>query len=427
MPSKGSARGRSLVACIALSLLCAIPLAAAQANVAKYRGMVKGTLVDEAGKPVPGVVVQVSLTQDMQNALEVTSTERGFIFPRLGDEIVKRFLRLRSTEYYMRKVTIQTRRMNDEIMQDDRDMTLTPAMQDKLPPINYRGGAVFIDIVVAKLADYKAPPTEGQVAAVSEARKEMSIDKEVQDLMALGDYRGGADRLSQAIAEKPNDPERHWQRAQLLALAGENGEAIKEGRKTLALKPDMPEVRPKLAKWVGEEGGTDEAIALLEKERELSPGNAEVMQRLAGFYKEAGRADDEAKAIAKWAELAPDNNEALIALAGLKAKNNDFAGAEQIFRKLAEKDPENAYRMFFNVGASIWNAKGDMNNAIAALQKSVELKPDFAKSRKLLGDCLLNLGKLAEARVQYEKFVELAPGDPQTPELKKMLQSLPKK
>ncbi len=426
MPSKGSVRGSAV--CAALVLLCAVPFAAAQANVSKYRGMLKGTLVDEAGKPVAGVVVQVSPTEDMKNALEVTSTDRGFIFPRLGDEITKRFLRIKSADYYIRKITVQTRRMNDEIMQDDRDIPMNPSMMDKMSVmINYRGGAVFVDMVVARIADYKAPPTEAQSAAATEARKEMSIDKEVQDLMALGDYKAAAERLAKAIAEKPADPERRWQHAQLLALAGENGEAIKEGRKTLALKPDMPDVRPKLAKWVGEEGGTDEAIALLEKEREISPANADVLQKLAGFYKEAGRPDDEAKAVAKWAELAPENTEALIALAGIKTRSNDFAGAEQIFRKLAEKDPENAYRMFFNVGASIWNAKGDMNNAIAALQKSVDLKPDFAKSRKFLGDCLLNVGKLAEARAQYEKFVELAPNDPQTSELKKTIQSLPKK
>ncbi len=95
--------------------------------------------------------------------------------------------------------------------------------------------------------------------------------------------------------------------------------------------------------------------------------------------------------------------------------------------KLAEKDPTEAYRMFYNVGASIWNAKGDVSAAIAVLQKSVELKPDFPKSRKLLGDALLNQGKLAEARAQYEKFLELAPGDPQAGEIKKMVAGLPKK
>ena len=116
-----------------------------------------------------------------------------------------------------------------------------------------------------------------------------------------------------------------------------------------------------------------------------------------------------------------------MASARVKVGQGDFTAAEQIYRKVAEKDPANAYKAFFNAGAAIFNRKGDMTAAVAAFQKSIELKPDYPKSHLLLGYCLANQGKLVEARGEWERFLELAPNDPEAGEIKKTIHGLPKK
>jgi tetratricopeptide (TPR) repeat protein len=410
---------------VALSIGASIIAPARAQNFENQRGTLKGTVVDEAGKPVAGIVVLLSTSPDMKSPMEAKTNPRGFMYPRLGDEIRDYYIGIKSDEYFIRKITILTRRANDEIWQDNKDVVLTPDIPTSTLKVMYRMGANIVNMTLAKLADFKSQQT--QVVQAAAEKKEISIDAQIAEKESLGEYKEAADLLQKTIQENPADPLRRWQHAQMLAKAGQGTEAIKEARKAIAIKPEMTGVRPKLSQWVFEDGATDEAIALLEKEKELDAANPDVYRRLGGVYHEAGRKDDEKKSVAKWAELAPDDPEALVALAGVKVSSNDFAAAEQIYRKLAEKDPANAYKMFYNVGLSIWNAKGDVNNAIAALRKSVELKPDYPNSHKMLGDCLLNLGKLAEARQAYQKFLDLAPGDPQAGDIKKTIQGLPQK
>lgn len=412
----------ALAAGLALFVLSAAPSAAQGLN-AERKGL-WGKVTDPEGKPVVGLVVKLSDRPDMGGALEVKSTDRGFVFPRLAqDQPRDYYLRIESTEWYIRKFHIVVRRLGrGDITQDDEG-ELYPTIQDKLPAIRHRLGFSNIEIELAKIADFRAPAA----AAQGQQRKEMGLDQELSDLVARGNFKGAADKLRETLAAAPGDGERRWQLAQVLAQAGETAEAIKEGQKAVAVKPDLKGARLKIAEWLNEMGRGDQAIGLLEQERDADPGNAVVHRGLAVLLREAGRTEDAEKAFAKWAELAPDDPEALLGLAGAKAARQDYAGAEELYRKAAEKDPENAYRLFYNVGAAIWNRKGDTEAAVAALTKSIELKGDFPKAHRLLGDCLLNQGKLAEARAHLEKFLELAPNDPEAADIKKLVAGLPKK
>ena len=113
-----------------------------------------------------------------------------------------------------------------------------------------------------------------------------------------------------------------------------------------------------------------------------------------------------------------------MALAGIKAAAGDFASAEKLYRDVAQKDPANAPRSFYNVGVSIRNQKGDLNAAAAAFEQAIALKPDYAKAYEMLGYVRLNQGKLPEAKAAFAKFLELAPTDPNAADIKKTLASL---
>lgn len=397
-------------------------------SLSESRVGVYGTLNDEQGKPVVGVKVVLATTTVFKDPLVVTSTDKGFVFPRVSSEPIDYYLKLDSQEWFISSFRIKVRRQSKEIFQDDAGK-LNPANQQMLPPIRYRGGNATLELVVAKIAEYKGPaPGTGHPAAPAPEGKpkELTLEQQVQELEAQRDFRGASDKLKAALAEKP-DPELRWWRAKLLAQAGESSEAIKEGRKALLAKPEMKQARPLLADWLVEMGSNDEAVALLQKEREIDPTEPGVPRRLTSIFTAMDRKADAEAAAAKWMELAPNDLEAQIVVAGFKAGRGDFAGAEQLYNKVGEADPANAYLMFYNVGAAIWNRKGDVNAAVAALEKSIKSKPDFAKAYRMLANCKLNQGKLAEARQLLEKFLEVAPNDPEAADVKADLAVLPKK
>jgi predicted TPR repeat methyltransferase len=61
--------------------------------------------------------------------------------------------------------------------------------------------------------------------------------------------------------------------------------------------------------------------------------------------------------------------------------------------------------------ASRLKSLGKMQTAFLCLQKTVELKPDHSDAWYKLGDVAQSVGRRAEARVAYEKYLELEPGD----------------
>ncbi len=407
----------------ALVLLVAVPATMAVSLEESRKGLY-GSVVDEQDKPIVGITILLSASPDMTSPMKVKTTDRGFVYPRLSEQPASYYLRIESDEWFIRKYRIKVRRPSGELFQDDEGH-LIPGAENRMPPVKWRVGNATVEFTLVKMAEYKA----AQVAAAGQGQvqQQITVDQQVQEMVAMGDYKGAADKLAKTIEENPADADRRWQHAVILSRAGESQAAIREAQKALALKPDMKGVRLPLADWLNDLGRTDEAIAALEKEREVDAQNPAIYKGLAMLYDGAGRKADSEQAVGKWVELAPDDTEALLNQARIKAGKGDYAGAEELYRKVAEKDPANAYRAFYNVAATIWARRGDVNVVVAALQKSIELKPDFPKSQKLMGDCLLNQGKLAEAREHYERFVALAPGDPDAAEIKKLLAGLPKK
>ncbi len=401
----------------ALVVFCAVSFAFSQQLDEKKRGFF-GRVIDEAGNPVVGVTVVLSKKADLSDGLELKTTDRGFTFPRMPEDVGEFFVGIKSDEYFIRKFMLRSRRGTGEIAQNISG-ELGPASQDKMPALYYRAGNAIAEFVLVKKADWAA-----RNPAAPAKPAEASLDDQVAEMVALGDYKGAADKLAAAVEQNPEDTEHRWQRALLLEKGGESAEAIKEARKVLAKEPNRTGVRPRLARWLSDIGQDAEVVPLLEKERELDPANGQVYKQLAAAYRDAGRKDDEAATVAKWHEAAPDDVEAILALAGIKAAAGDFAAAEKLYRDVAQKDPANAPRSFYNVGVSIFNQKGDMNAAASALEQAVQLKPDYAKAYEMLGYVRLNQGKVPEAKAAFSKFLELAPNDPNAADIKKTVGAL---
>ena len=122
----------------------------------------------------------------------------------------------------------------------------------------------------------------------------------------------------------------------------------------------------------------------------------------------------EALAMAQAAlEIEPDNTQAIkIAFDGARLAGNTEA-AEQALDRLVELDPQWITTTLFDHSAKLFN---DNQAAAAAfeLEYVVKVDPELARAHYLLGMAYFNSGRVAEGKTHLEKFIELAPDDPDT-------------
>jgi len=120
----------------------------------------------------------------------------------------------------------------------------------------------------------------------------------------------------------------------------------------------------------------------------------------------------EALAMAQSAlEREPDNTQALkIAFDGARL-TGDTEAATQALDRLVELDPQWVTTTIFEHAVKLFD---DNQSEAAALELRFVLKvdPDHARANFLLGMALYNSGRADEGRGYLEKFIELAPDDP---------------
>ena len=395
-----------------------------------------GTIVDSDGNPVPKM--RVTLTENREGAkpLVVKTNKKGqFVYPRV--EFINEYYKLGidAEEYYIKKFHFKVRRLNFEIWQDD-SAALSPQQQGKIPDLRYRGGNAMVEFVVEKIADYvpevaaaEQAKANAEIAAKKAGGRELTPREEAEGAVLTGDYATAVAKFSEALSETPDDVELLLDYADALAKKGDFGAALRESAKVLRLEPDRTGVRVKMARWYDEEGRLANAVPLLEKEHELLPTDAQVNKFLVAAYTAADRKDDARKAAEDWVAASPDDPEALLALADMKARSGDLAGAEELYTAVAEKSPDAADRVFFNIGASIMNKKSpsaeDRKRAVAAFERCLAVNPKYAKAHIEMAYALVGLGDMEAAKKHFRSFIEIAPHDRRAAEAKGMLEVLP--
>jgi len=60
----------------------------------------------------------------------------------------------------------------------------------------------------------------------------------------------------------------------------------------------------------------------------------------------------------------------------------------------------------------VLDQQGRYDESFAAFKQSVELRGDFDQARMNLGNAYLRRGRFVEAKIQFEKAIEINPGDP---------------
>lgn len=251
------------------------------------------------------------------------------------------------------------------------------------PLVNLRVLGIAFDIKEPRIEDYTSPEAQAY-----EMYYAWFVD------LGMGRYGSAYDRLRRLAQREFNEsahPERVpdyilWYRGLAAAHSGQVGYAIKDFRSLLnrALKPlernelvQLPlrdnEYRFALATLYYAAGNKDTAVALYQEALEQDLGLVMAHTYLAGIHEDAGRMEAALLERRRAAEVSSDDPTAL-----------------------------------FEFGVSLFNV-GQVAEAEEPLRRAVELNPRYSPPYYLLGRAAEELGRPADARELYTKFIALSP------------------
>jgi tetratricopeptide (TPR) repeat protein len=189
---------------------------------------------------------------------------------------------------------------------------------------------------------------------------------------------------------KKNEAVEVYNQAVMALRAQDYDTALALFQTALEKQPDLGAAHAALARVRSERGEHQQALEHAKRALELQADVASMQQVLYTVHTALGNKD-----------------EAAAALAALQAAN-----------------PEKASLNVFNQAVDLYNA-GQMAEAKAGFEKVLAANPNNAKAHYLMGLVFVNESDNAKAREHLQKFLELAPDDPDAATAKEMLQYLP--
>jgi tetratricopeptide (TPR) repeat protein/TolB-like protein len=172
------------------------------------------------------------------------------------------------------------------------------------------------------------------------------------------------------------------------------------------LNADLPEARLAMAQLFNRTGKFEEAVRELTRLISIDRTSADAYYLLADTYNGMGRLADAEATYKKAIQMRPGHWAGYNVLGRFYALHGRYEEAEQNFRMVTTLTPDNV--MGYNNLGGLYNKWGHYAEAIAALQKSLSLKPS-GPGYSNLGTILYFLGRYDEAVPNMAKAVELVP------------------
>jgi len=194
--------------------------------------------------------------------------------------------------------------------------------------------------------------TDRHEEAIEQWERAISISSEMMELhFQAGFSYYAAGRLDEAIAAweetarlRPDFPQAHFQLGIAYEDLGDDQRAIEEYRTTLEINPAYILAGYNLGHLYKRLGRIEEAIAEFKKAIEVDPKFGDVYNSLAWLYAEQGINLDEGIELARRAlELDSEAAAYWDTLAELYIQKGELEKAREIFRRMMQREPENAF------------------------------------------------------------------------------------
>jgi protein O-GlcNAc transferase len=277
--------------------------------------------------------------------------------------------------------------------------------------------------------------------------------KQGEAKLGQNDVPGAKQLFEQALSQNPGDARAALDLGIASEMLGDAAGAESAYRQALKAKPDLTQAQNNLGVLLREKGELSEAIALLEKAS--ASDSAAAHQNLALAYEDQGSLDKAAKHYARAVELAPEDamtraNYGLLLLKqnkpqeavreleqardGAKGNRAALLAIGNGLRRAGANDAalvamENAVSAggeaptpaLLSELALAQRTAGKREQAVATLEKVLQLDEKYATAHYLLGNMLAADKRFPEAKQHYERYLKLEPNGEQAARAKERL------
>jgi len=304
-----------------------------------------------------------------------------------------------------------------------------------------------------------AAPTRGDVAPTSASSPAIEAYNQGTVAFQERDFATASKMFEEAVTRDP-EFRQAWGALSVVYLElGQDREAVETAEKAMAL--GSTNVMVLQTRWEAYRNLGDEAKAARAQEDLIKTGNAaEEAKKVYNEGVKLLKAGDEEAAYAKFQSAVrfdPNLRAAQLAVATTALKVESYAEAEAAARAILEENPqdEEAIRVRYNAALGVdddevkidalmdlatveptiardglWRLSlesydgNDMVEAEKRFHKVLEVDPDYPWANYLLGLVLMGEGTNDEAITYLNRFIELAPDDPEAPSARELVRYL---
>jgi tetratricopeptide (TPR) repeat protein len=200
----------------------------------------------------------------------------------------------------------------------------------------------------------------------------------------LGQYDKAVATFEDARRRSPQDPSIAGYLAEAEIAAKKYAAAIDVTKAALADSPGDFRLLRLQAQALRHSGKADQGIALLEKAVKDHAGEPNAYVTLAQIYSEADRGAQAVRVLQDAQTRFPDDNLIAFELGAVFDKQKRYADAEQAFRKLLSRDPENAAALNY-LGYMLADRGERLDESVGYLKQALAIEPDNGSYLDSLG------------------------------------------
>jgi tetratricopeptide (TPR) repeat protein len=379
-------------------------------------GRLIGRVADREGSPIPGVTVTVT-SPDVAGFLEVMTTDKKGIFKVDFPRIDVRY------RYEMAKAGLVTLKVEQKWTLEGterQDFTMQPAQTPAPgapPPASTSNAAILAFNAGVRALGAKDSPT-----ARAKFEEALSYDPYLRQAWAALSrinveqkrYKEAAEAADKAVALGSTDESvlrARWEAYRNLGDEAKAAKAREDLDKFGRLAEEAKRIHNEgvaLSKAGDEEG----AIAKFKEALEVDPNLQVARLGLAATALKVGRNAEAAAAAETILKTEPQNEQALRIRYNASLKLGDETKVVDALVGLAAVDPVTARDNLFKLASKAYDSD-DSVKAKERFNKVLELDPNHPRSHYFLGLILMREGAKEQAKSHLERFLQLAPADPE--------------
>lgn len=392
-------------------------------------GIVRGTVTDENEVPLEGVQITVT-SDDLSSFRQVLVTQEDGEFT----------LRFRSPQYtykflfekagyqaFTQEISPSSVRMSRETFVMNKAETRAVEQHGDLQSVVTGSTNAAVEAFNAGLAAQQAGDLETAKAKLQEA---LAADAGLgpahvalaQVLLDLEDYEAAISEADAAVAADVSPADALRVKFQALRALGrrEEAEAIAGELESAQDQVAAARVLYNDAAQAFQAGDLETALDTFQKAAELDPTLQDAHHAIATIQLNRQNYEAAAESAKKALSLGTEDVRTLRVLYDAYDALGKTDQLLEIAPRLASVDPDFGGPKLVEQAAALWN-NGEAEKAVEVSKLALAIDPQLAKPHYFIGLSHLSAGENAEARASLEKFIAMAPDDPEAQSAREML------